>query len=383
MHPSPHDIRVTLNALPDIQALQDLWLDLEARGNTSFFISWSWIGRWLRDLPDGLEPMLLMAEQDGKAVGLGVLVRRTIRRHGLFISRGLFLNAAGDPYLDELTIEHNGLLVDKSLEREAKQSCLDFLVEYCPAWDEFFLDGIGKPEAYQQAESHGFRLLTRNRRRCYFINLEKLREEGKDYLSVLSSNTRYQVRRSIKEYGGEEVLRLEVAETPKQAREFLEELKRLHQIYWNSKGQPGSFANKFFNGFHNDLVQDCIGRAEVQLIQVRANARVLGYLYNFVKNGRVYNYQSGFDYSITTRNHHPGLVCHYLAVEYNRRLGNRVYDLLAGDGQYKRSLGTDFTEMWWLVVQRDCVKFRIEERLRAFKQRVKRRANKNGPEIIN
>jgi hypothetical protein len=65
---------------------------------------------------------------------------------------------------------------------------------------------------------------------------------------------------------------------------------------------------------------------------------VIGYLYNFVKDGQVYSYQSGFDYDLLPRSK-PGWLCHHLAVEHNLQRGMTGYDLLAGACQFKASFG--------------------------------------------
>ena len=43
------------------------------------------------------------------------------------------------------------------------------------------------------------------------------------------------------------------------------------------------------------------------------------------------------------------------------------YDFLAGNVQYKQMLGTGSNEMSWTVIQRDRVRFRIEETARALR----------------
>jgi CelD/BcsL family acetyltransferase involved in cellulose biosynthesis len=108
------------------------------------------------------------------------------------------------------------------------------------------------------------------------------------------------------------------------------------------------------------------------LASVLAGDQLLGVLYNFVYRGRVYSYQSGFDYSDAARHCRPGLVLHSLLIEHNAKLGHVHYDLMAGDSQYKRSLGTRSETLQWVICQRDSLKFRVENRLRALKQRLTR-----------
>ena len=126
MTAAPRSLRVTLERLPPLAEVERDWRDLEGRSDRSFFMSWSWMGAWLGALPSHVRPELLRVESQGRIVALGVLVGRLIRRHGVFLSRALFLNSTGDPHLDELTIEYNGLLSERGFEREAARGCVEF-----------------------------------------------------------------------------------------------------------------------------------------------------------------------------------------------------------------------------------------------------------------
>lgn len=75
----------------------------------------------------------------------------------------------------------------------------------------------------------------------------------------------------------------------------------------------------------------------------------IGYLYNFVYEGRVLLYQSGFNYQAGTANaYRPGVVSHYYAIVYNASQNMLKYDFLAGDDAYKRGLSTGSEKMYWL-----------------------------------
>ena len=166
-------------------------------------------------------------------------------------------------------------------------------------------------------------------------------------------------------------LRLQAAQTVEDALDMLGELKGLHQAYWTRRGHAGSFARGFFESFHHDLISKRFDAGEIQLLRISAGEKLIGCLYNFVKDGRVYAYQSGFDYD-ADRRLKPGLVSHCLAVRHNLAQGALIYDFMAGDSRYKRSLGTDSHSLYWLVVQRPVVRLRLENVLRAIKQRLAR-----------
>ncbi len=368
-----NDLRVMLRPIASVAALGDQWVDLERRSDGSFFQSWAWIGCWLRHLPSGLTPRLLTVSRRSEVVGLGVLVARRETRHGLLRVRGLHLNETGDPRVDPLGLEYNGLLVDRRVSRaDIARRCLSWLVERETGWDELNLGGLEADVAElwgNAAHDVGLTARVRGNTRCDYVDLEDLRRNGGTYLSRLSSNTRHQIRRSMRLYEAAAPLHLELAQTVEDALDMLGKLKALHQTYWTRRGHPGSFARGFFESFHHDLISKRFDAGEIQLLRISAGEKLIGCLYNFVKDGRVYAYQSGFDYDADPRLK-PGLVGHCLAVRRNLAQGARTYNFMAGDSRYKRSLGTDSHALYWLVVQRRVAHLRFENALRAFKRKL-------------
>ena len=365
------EMKVSLDDLPTPASLRQIWVALEARAELSFFQSWLWIGTWLESLPAHIKPLLLKIERDGVTIGLGILSNRTVVRHGILRSRALFLNDTGDPALDEITIEHNGLLSERGNSAVVAQACMNFLLRDYHGWDELFLDGMCQPEVIEAVHLDHARLRTLSRRACHYVDLNGLRQAGGDYLSRLGKNTRYTIRRSMRAYEKLGALQLTEAETAAQAREYLDRLRHFHQQYWQQKGMPGSFANTFFSDFHARLVAKGAGEAAIQMLRVTVGEHEIGYLYNFVHRGRVYNYQTGFDYGLGGTHSRPGLVCHALAVQHNVRLGHRMYDFMAGDSDYKKNLGTGSEAMAWEVIQRPRPKFHIENALRIIRDRLR------------
>ncbi len=362
---------VTVGPLPAWDDLAREWQSLEARSDASYFTSWGWVGTWLALLPRSVQAQLVRAACGDETIGLGVVVERRLRRHGFVASRALFLHATGDRELDELTVEYNGFLRDRR-RPEAATAMMRFLVDEYPGWDEIYLNGLADAGAYAVPASAN--LLCRRRiRQVHFVDLDRIRSTGGDYLGAVGPNTRYNIRRSQREYKKLGPITIDAAANVEQALDYLERLKTWHQAYWNEKGHAGSFVSAFFEDFHRRLIRQRFAAGEIQLLRVRAGERVVGYLYNFVHRGRVYNYQSGFDYGVCERYNRPGLVSHHAAIEYNLQGGERVYDLMAGDSQYKRSLGTQVAELQWVVLQRPQWQFRLEHGLRNVKRRLARR----------
>ena len=371
---SAPDLDVEVRRIDDIGALEGPWTALEARGDGSFFQSWGWIGTWLAQLPAGVAPQVIAVRAGARVVGLGILVgRRTIRR-GWIWSNSLYLNETGDPELDRLTMEYNGLVADPEYRDAVASHVFAWLAERRPGWDEIYLSGIG-PENVARcrtaAEGAGLRVWTRDCKRFDFVDLTIVRAAGGDYMAALSRNSRYQLRRAIRRYEERGPLVHETARTAGQATEFFDGLKELHQAHWIAHGHPGAFSSDFFERFHRALIAARFAAGEIQLSRVSAGGEAIGYLYNFANSGRVYAYQSGFRYEKDSKLK-PGLICHYLAIQHSIEAGARVYDFMAGEGQHKQSLGNAWSEMVWLVVQRPRARFRLEHALRALKRRLGR-----------
>lgn len=362
------EIFVECVEMPPYEQLEREWLDLEIRSDVSFFTSWAWIGCWLACLPEIIKPKLLRATKGNVVVGLGVLVFRDFWRHRIIPVKGLFLNATGDSILDDIIIEYNGFIVDNTLFPEVITRIYKHIFGDSLDWDELHLEGVTEITGCHLCSSADLQVV--KRQECInFVDLKGVRESDGDYLALLGYSTRYNIRRSIKEFAKIGSVRLNVAGDVDEALEYLSILKGLHQAYWQSKGLPGSFANSFFEAFHDRLIRSRFDKGEVQLIRVCAGDRAIGCLYNFIHNRTVHNYQTGFDYSLCKRQYSPGLVTHSLAIEYNLSQGYNIYDLMAGDSQYKQALGTKTCNLEWLVIKKVRLKYKLEEALRLLKYR--------------
>lgn len=359
---------IALRPIDDRAALAAAWQQLEVEATPSFFTAWGWIGTWLTHLPRKIVPHLLTIRREGACIAMGLFVARRQFRYGFMPVQQWYLHETGIAALDELTIEYNGLLIRRGHEDEATAACLDFFLRARRDWDELHLPGVA-PTTHIDAQTAPARVAVHNAPRpCHYVDLALLRAGTQDYMSVLSANSRYQVRTALRAYEHSGAVTLTAAQTPAEARAFLDAMAELHQAYWTAKGQPGAFASPHFVAFHRDLVARRFAAGEIQLLKCAAGNEIVGYLYNFVKDGVVHNYQSGLRYDDANKKKKPGFIAHYLAVLHNLERGHRVYDFMAGDRQYKASLGTHRRELWWAVIRRDRVRFRVEDALKRWKR---------------
>jgi CelD/BcsL family acetyltransferase involved in cellulose biosynthesis len=336
------------------------WRLLESQAQAPYFLSWAWIESWLASLPADHAPPLAVVSDRGTPRAAFFLGQRQLRRH-LFATNALYFNATGTPRHDELCIEHNGLLAAPGACRSLAQ-----LVELLPrGWDELYLSAID-PYAFDDLGSpaSAYRVRIEREETAPYVDLDAVRTVEGGYLALLGASTRTQLRRAHRLVGD---LTVEVAADERHAIDIYGELLRLHARRWDAVGQPGAFADPWFERFHRRLIQQRLHHGEIQLLRVSAGRTTLGCLYNFVFRGRVMFYQSGLA-MFDDPHVKPGFVCHAAAVEHNAFAGHAFYDLLAGSSGSKQQLATGGNRLMWLRVQRPHLRFSLEDRVRRVKQ---------------
>jgi len=369
------ELNICIEDICDIDVLQLEWERLAGRAEGSFFLSWYWIENWLLLQPDGVSLKQVIVRQEGKVVALAVFSESKIRRHGVFSSTVMALHEYSMPGLN-MVIEYNGLLIDKQLDAKTiQQDVIRFLVLEAPDWEELQVSGVLVDSAFVDAlflQGVNLKPLVVGESEARRVNLEKIREAGDNYLSTLTKKTRYKIRQYIKEYQNCGELSVNKAESLDVAFHYFEELKKSHQSYWIKKGQAGSFSNKNWENFHHDIIKSAFSDGGIQLLRISAGTTIVGYLYNLVWEGHVYMIQSGFNYTNDKNDkaYHPGYVCLTLAIEYNVKMGHRVFDFLAGENQYKKSLSNEGVKLQWVMLQRKKMKFWVEDLLRLGKRKV-------------
>jgi CelD/BcsL family acetyltransferase involved in cellulose biosynthesis len=329
---------IQIEPVKDFTALAPIWADLEQRAAGSFFQSWAWTGCLAEER--FTEPWLLTARRGGTVVGLGLFNRGP--RAGL--SRPILLGESGVPALDSIFIEHNDLLLDRGETDDLAGRCWAAVSE---TFGRARWLVSGTPEQTCAALPTDRIARIRSQRPAPYLDLKP--DIG--VLEGFSANTRQQLRRSLRAWEEIGPLKLDVAATRDEADTWLDALADLHQSYWTGRGKPGAFAEPFFARFHHALLRRASQRQSVDLIRVSAGERIVGYLYNFVHDGWVAAYQSGFDFGPDADKLRPGLVCHLLAIQHYQRAGAHRYDFLGGEARYKRSLANAEALLLWLDVR--------------------------------
>jgi CelD/BcsL family acetyltransferase involved in cellulose biosynthesis len=352
---------------PEDNHLEAEWRRLQMRTEASFFISWDWAGTLLASLPAKHQLLVLRLSEGAETVGLAYLGRERALRHLLVTSRRLHFNSPGEPAYNCLTTEDNLLIARPELESACWNAIMGWFAHEQKLADELILPGLRQPIDPTVMSRH--RVNCDNiALQCFHVELNRLAATNGRFLDLLSKNARYQLRRSMRDYGGPSAIKLVVARSTEEALDWFENMKALHIDSWTRRGKPHSFSRPFFESFHKNLIRRTFDEGRIQMLRVAASGTPIGYLYNFRDGERTYAYQSGF--ADKDRRLRPGAVSHALAIEHNFRLGVHVYDFMAGSNRLKRSFATGCRDMHWITVQLPRMRFRLENKARSAKQRL-------------
>lgn len=340
------------------------WIGLEEKAQPEVFLSWHWIGNWLRVYRP--EVLVLRVWDRGSLVGMGLLCSDAERRHGVLVSRCLKLHQTGLRHQDQIWIEYNGFLAERGYEPLVARACVDHLLQHHRGWDELVLGASDREYIDELSRLTGLTSHIRWQAHCYGIDLQALRKEGSSYLASLSGNTRHQIRRAWRLYEETGALHLERPNTVAEALALFDAIGPWHLRRWGDGGAGSGYANAQFTNFHRQLIETQWEKSGVDLIVVKAGERTIALFYNLLYRRRVYFYLAGFPAENDNRLK-PGLLGHALCVADYLERGFNYYDFMGGDERYKAQLGQQKGELVQAGLQRQRLKLRAEQTARRLK----------------
>lgn len=370
----PAIVRESLGPAPSAWgAFQATWSGLlETLDQSSAFLSTGWIEACLDFADDESAPKAIVwRSEQGHEVACTILWRDRGRLGPFTVSRAL-LNSPG---IAGLGIERNEVLALPDFV-DAVNADLGELLE-AEGVDE--VDLVGVPATL-------LRSLRRTWSRGYwngyesvapYVDLNALPDADEPYLASLSSNTRSQIRRSVRGYTeklGQPTVR--IARDPDEALEWFSQLLDLHDERWREQGVASGFVDEA-RAFHGRLIAErCTEEAwhelRTDVVRVAFGDTPIGFLYHLVHRGHVHFMQSGFVYSDDAKLK-PGMVSHYLSITRALADGMRIYDFLGGAPEpvrYTTSLSNAETSLAWAQLPAPTLRMDALEGVRRLRRRL-------------
>ncbi len=366
IHTNTYEINIALHY--DIKKLEKKWLALESVSIVPFFLSWAWISTWIKTYTPKL--YIVTANYEHKLIAIGLFTSSIERRHLIVNAKQLRLNQTGKSSEDQVWVEYNDFICEEEHKEFAVSACLNFIVDHEIFYghDEIIISMISKRRAKQL--THSIKncevLLTRP---CYNNNLTSIKNKSSEYIQTLKSNTRYQIRRSIRRYEKSHgLIELIHTKSTKDALNFFTEIAPLHIERWYDSG----YKNDDFIDFHHRLIKAYYDDGRIHLIKVNAGKTTIAILYYLIKDSTVSFYLQGLLYE-QDKILKPGLVAHCLATQYFMNQGMTVYDYMGGYSQYKTQLANRAEDLATIQIQKPKLKFFLGNIAKIIKSKVIRK----------
>ena len=329
-------------------AARRVWRSLQSTATPpSLASTWDWTEAWLEHYGDAVRHCFVIASSRGVARGVALLTAGVVRQ-GPFPVRQLHIGTAGEPPGEGVYATGDPVLTQPGYGPEFAEALVARFRSWS-RWDEIVLERFapGAAEAYL----HLLPGAAKRVQACPTVDLTAAKARDGDVLATLRPRTRQQIRRSVRTLGP---VTTDVASTPAQALEILDELIALHQRRWQAAGKPGVFASPRFVGFHRALIERLAARGEVILVRVRARSATIGCVYHLVQGSEAISYQMGLLQHADPKVK-PGFVSLAAAMQVCFERNLETYNLLPESAGYKRELAnTEQPLLSATVVQPRC-----------------------------
>ncbi|MDO8480159.1 MAG: GNAT family N-acetyltransferase [Candidatus Rokubacteria bacterium] len=344
----------TITTRTELDALAPEWNDLlQASRADTIFLTWEYISAWLDAAASSAElHVLAVRDQSGNLVGIAPFYRRQIRLCRVLTHRCLCIlgeHASPAEYLDLI------------LHRDQEQPVLDALgaaLARRSDWDCIWIPKVagwtGAPERLTRlARSAGLHVW---RRDSSFSAIE-LPPEVDQYMRLLSTKMRYQMRRGIKQLNESGAITFEQCRSREQLPLFIDNLERLHQKHWASAGEPGGFRrNPSFRAFVETICDRAIEKGWISLSSIRVNDICVAVQFAFTYHGTFSAIQEGFDPDFKTVTEGIGNVLRCRTIQQCIEAGLTCYDFLGGETWHKQRWAAQMRQGFDFFIHRRSVK---------------------------
>jgi CelD/BcsL family acetyltransferase involved in cellulose biosynthesis len=309
----------------------------------NYFLSWEWLWTWWQVYagPDDRLAIILV-EREKEIIGIAPFYVRKTSLGGIYPVRRMMFLGTQEEGDGEVGSDYMDVIYRDGDQRGTVNILFQAIVQH-DICDDIYLSKIdtsAKTYTLLQEEAESLKFFTRvsDEHVSPYI---KLPLTWDDYLGELAPSMRYKIRnerRKLQKHSNVIVSRIEhVDDLPR----GFDELTRLHNHRWESRGMEGAFSNARFVQFHKNIMPLMLKRGHLELVLLSENTNSKAILYNIVYNNKIYFYQSGIDTS--DKKAAFGYVLHSYCIEDAIRRGLEEYDfLLKGrSDEYKSRFATD------------------------------------------
>jgi CelD/BcsL family acetyltransferase involved in cellulose biosynthesis len=365
---------VLLTGPADLEVIESVWRRLWAASCPAPpMLEFRWIQRWWRlQRTAGSLQLLLVLDQQQRPLGLAPLyLRQEGVRHLDRCLRTVHFLGTGEPERDEVAGEYTSWLGPSDAAEVVSERVLVRLA--AGGWDRVLLRQMWPDGGIAEHLARGLAGQALHTEITREPSFRAATQPLEAYIAALpSANFRNRCRRAVRA-GKELGVGFVRADSAAEVQEMFAALQRLHQRRWHKRGQAGVFASPVFTTFQRSLLDEYARTGRMWLVGLRQGDRWLAVRYLLRAGNRLYDYVSGVDTDTHTALA-PGLLLHLLTIDACAATGIEVYDLMAGESDYKRHLAVEETGLPTLDVFARTLRSRLWLAARNLRRRIRSRA---------
>lgn len=320
----------------DFEALRPAWSALLGRARiASVFLSWEWLYPWWRHYGAGHALRVLVAREGETVVGILPVYVQTARLMRLLPVRMLrFLGTGGDTSPDDLDA-----LLDPEHATEAARALAAHVAKEAQAWDVLLLTDMAEDSEFRHALRDALGPRAASESVSARIAYLQLPASWDAYLEAQHRDRRYTLRQTRRRIGSQPAARFFVWDDAGQLDAAIDRLVALHHARWQGRADQHAFDSPAYAGFHREVMHACQANGWLRLYCLEIGGEVVAMYYCYRFRERVFYFQGGFDPRLSKLR--PGLVLMGYAIEHAIGEGNRVFDMLRGEYEYKTQWAKD------------------------------------------
>jgi CelD/BcsL family acetyltransferase involved in cellulose biosynthesis len=336
---SPSPALSVVTTAEGFSALRAPWDDLLGRSQVaSPFMSFEWLHTWWKHYGGGQELRVVVARHGEQVIGILPIylqIQRVMKFKSVRIAR--FIGTGGDTTPDDLDA-----LLHPEHATQAANAFAKFIAESLGGWDVLRLTDMTQESPFRMALEAVLGARWGASLRCGTsarISYLPLPARWNDYVESLSRQRRYTVKKTRRRVHEESAGRFFLWDDLARLDEAIDRLIVLHNLRWDAKGQDHAFSSPAYNAFHREVMRACQERGWLRLycLQVGDSIAAMSYCYRF--RDQVFYFQGGFDPALAKLR--PGLVLMGHAIEHAIEEGNRIFDMLRGQYEFKSQWATE------------------------------------------
>jgi len=328
----------------DFVALKEEWHNTLERCNHRVFSTWEWLSTWWKYFGNNKKLLLLLAQENGKILGIAPLMYSVQSTFGLRMGKIEFIGTPESDYSEFILVEKG-------------QECVKQFIDYILASVTESWDCIELAEIPETAGSLNHLKVLHNGTRVMQIQVSNecpyvpIVNSFDDFFNKLSSKFRKNLRRSIRQLKERHVLEFRKHSGQRDLEDSMNTMFSLHQKRWITRGWPGVFGDPRVRDFHLEIARSFSRRGWMSISSLVADGIDIASLYGFNYKSRFYANLTGMDPAYEKYGVGNLLYLNMLEDCFKEKLAE--FDFMRGKEMYKYRWNSSIRSNFEVVLVRD------------------------------